>query len=96
MNMHVSTLKILEQRFKPEDALAIAEAIDDAIDQQVMPSKLVTNESLKFQLAQLTADLKLDIAGVESRLVTKMITFGLTATGLIITSVFFMVLNLKK
>lgn len=81
MPMHVSTLEILEKRFPPEEARAIAQAIEE----ETSPSRLVTNESLKLQLAEL-----------EARLVTKMAAFGLTGAGLIISAVFFMVQNLKR
>jgi hypothetical protein len=79
--MHVSTLQILEKRFAAEDARAIAEAIEE----ETSPSKLVTNESLKLQLAEL-----------EARLFTKIAALGLSGAGLIVTSTFFLVLNLKK
>ncbi len=81
MQMHVSTLQILEKRFSLEDARAIAQAIEE----KTSPSKLVTNDSLKLQLSEL-----------ENRLFTKMAALGLTATGLIISVVFFLVSNLKK
>jgi hypothetical protein len=79
--MHVSTLQILEKRFAAEDARAIAEAIEE----ETSPSKLVTNESLKLQLAEL-----------EARLFTKIAALGLSGAGLIVTATFFLVLNLKK
>ena len=81
MQMHVSTLQILEKRFSLEDARTIAQAIEE----ETSPSKLVTNDSLKLQLSEL-----------ENRLFTKMAALGLTATGLIISVVFFLVSNLKK
>ena len=79
--MHASTLQILEKRFPAEDARAIAAAIDE----ETGPSKLVTNESLKMQLAEL-----------EARLFTKIAALGLTGAGLMVTITFFLVLNLKK
>jgi len=81
MSMHVSTLEILEKRFAPDEARAIAQAIEE----ETNPSRLVTNESLKLQLAEL-----------EARLFTKIAALGLTAAGLIISAVFFLVLNLRK
>ena len=100
LNVHVSTLQILEKRFKPEEARAIAEAIDDAMEDRIGPGRLVTEDSLKVQLAETEARLNLEttvrIAELETRLFTKMVVLGLSGTGLIITSVFFMVLNLKK
>ncbi len=107
MHVNVSTLQILEKRFKPEDARAIAEAIDDAIEEGVSPAKLVTDDSLKFHLTDLEGRLKLQLSEIESRgkihmaemetrLFARMAVLGLTGTGLIITTVFFMVLNLKK
>jgi len=83
MPMHVSTLEILEKRFPPEDARAIAHAIDE--ETSFLSQKLVTNDSLKAQLAEL-----------EGRLFTKAVALGLTGTGIIIFATFFMVLNLKK
>ena len=83
MPMHVSTLEILEKRFPPEDARAIAQAIEEETNSLAL--KLTTNESLKMQLAEL-----------EARLFTKIAALGLTGTGIIISAVFFLVLNLKK
>ena len=40
--------------------------------------------------------LKLDMSEMEKRLLTRMMGFGLTTTGLIITAVFSMRLNLKR
>ncbi len=79
--MHASTLQILEKRFAAEDARAIAEAIEE----ETGPSRLVTNESLKAQLAEL-----------EARLFTQIAALGLSGAGLIVTATFFLVLNLRK
>jgi hypothetical protein len=81
MKMRVSILQNLEKRFSPDDARVIAQAIEE----ETSPSRLVTNESLKLQLSEL-----------ENRLFTKVAALGLTATGLIISVVFFLFSNLKK
>lgn len=85
MAVHLATLELLEKRFAPEDARAIAQAIEE----ETSANKFVTTESLRVQLAEL-----------ETRLVSKMftfgVTFGLTGAGLIITAVFFMLQNLKR
>ena len=99
MHMHLATLQILEKRFPPEDARAIAQAIEA----ETGPERLVTNESLKLQLGEIKLQLvelenrlNLKMADLETRLSNKMIGYGVTGTGIIITAVFFMVLNLKR
>ena len=88
MPMHVSTLEILEKRFPPDDARAIAQAIEE----ETNPPKLVTNESLKLQLSEI----KLQLSELETRLFTKIVALGLPAAGLIVSAVFFLVLNIRK
>jgi hypothetical protein len=83
MPMHVSTLEILEKRFPPEDARAIALAIEEETNSLTVT--LATNDSLKMQLAEL-----------EARLFTKIAALGLTGAGLIISAVFFLLLNFKR
>jgi hypothetical protein len=55
-----------------------------------------TENRLGFQIAETENRLKLQIAETENRLFTKMATLGLSATAIIITAGFFIVLNLKK
>ncbi len=51
---------------------------------------------LKQEFTAVKAELKLDISALENRLFNRMVVLGLTAVGLVISSVFFIVLNLKK
>ena len=104
--MHASTLRILETRFKPEDARVIAEAIEE----EAGPSKFVTNDSLKLQLAELESrlghkmselevrmsELEMRIANKLNALFNKLSALGIALAGLTVTVVLFMVLNLKK
>lgn len=108
MAMQASTLRILEAaNFSTPQALALGQAIDEEIEGAQKIAQFVTVPLLDIRLAEL----KLQISGVESglegrlrielykleaRMSGKMMTLGLSATGIIITAVFFIVLNLRR
>jgi len=89
MTMQPSTLKMLEEaNFSTSQALALSYAIEE----ELKGPQFVTVPILDVKLAEL----KLQISEVESRMTNKMMALGLSATGIIITATFFMVLNLRR
>jgi len=98
--MQASTLRILEAaQFQPPQARALAEAIEG----EIRAAEIVTVPILDSRIAGLKTELKEDIAGLrqgvsesENRLFNRMVLLGLTAVGMIISAVFFIVLNLKR
>jgi hypothetical protein len=107
MTMQASTLRILEAaQFQPMQARALAEAIEG----EIHAAEIVTVPILDARLSELKQEiigvkhdvsergssLKQLISETETRLLNRMIVLGLTAVGLVISSVFFIVLNLKK
>lgn len=90
--MRANTLRILEARFKPEEARVIAEAIEE----ETGPSNFVTNDSLKLQLAELESRLMHQMSELEVRIFSKLSSLGIAVAGLTVTVVLFMILNLKK
>lgn len=61
-----------------------------------MPVFEAATADLKLKLAQLNGDLRVELARLETRLSNRMVALGMTGTGLIITAVFFLVLNLRR
>lgn len=102
--MQASTLRILEAaQFQPLQARALAEAIEGEIHAAEIVRVPLFNarmaelkSELKQEFTAVKAELKLDISALENRLFNRMVVLGLTAVGLVISSVFFIVLNLKK
>lgn len=93
MAMQASTLRILEAaNFSTPQALALGQAIDEGIEGAQKVTQFVTIPLLDVRLAEL----KIELAKLETRLTNKMLAFGLSATGVIITAVFFIVLNLRR
>ena len=98
--MQASTLRILEAaQFQPPQARPLAEAIEG----EIRAAEIVTVPILDSRIAGLKTELKEDIAGLrqgvsesENRLFNRMVLLGLTAVGMIISAVFFIVLNLKR
>jgi hypothetical protein len=89
MAMQASTLRILEAaKFSTPQALALGQAIDE----EIKGTQFVTVPLLDLKLAEL----KIELARLESRLTGKMVAFGLSAMGINITAVFFIVLNLRR
>ena len=70
MAMRISTVEILTEKahFEPQVAVAVAEAIDEAIDTRSRDSQWVTVPILDARLSQLKAELKGDIAAVQVKL----------------------------
>lgn len=88
MGMQSATIKILEAaNFSPPQALALAEAIEC----EIKGAELVTVPILDLRVANIESKIR----DSEIRLFSKIVTLGLTATGIIIAAVSFISLHLK-
>jgi hypothetical protein len=100
MAMQASTLRILEAaNFSTPQALALGQAIDEGIEGAQRGTQFVTVPLLDVRLAEIKlqiARMEIGLAKLETRLTNKMLAFGLSAMGINITAVFFIVLNLRR
>ena len=74
-------------------AIAAANSRRHGLTVPVLDARLA---AVKTQIVDVEGRLTAKMADLENRLFRKMVTLGLAATGLIITAVLFMVLNLKR
>jgi hypothetical protein len=89
MSMQSTTIKILEAaNFSSPQALALAEAIEC----EIKGAELVTVPVLDVRVAAIESKIR----DSEIRLFNKLVTPGLTATGIVIAAVSFIVLHLKR
>ena len=88
-----STSKVLDilegAQIEPPRAWAIARAIEEAEKEIAQDVKDVLDERLRYFAT------KDDIADLERRLTTKMLTFGATCAGVILGGVYFMLTHFK-
>ena len=94
--MQASTLGILEAaEFSPKQARALAQAIEG----EIKGSDLVTVPVLDARVAELRLDIsgvRLELSEVEKRMFIRMVGFGLTIAGLVVTAVYFLMLHLQR
>ena len=88
-----STSKVLDilegAQIEPPRARAIARAIEEAEKEIAQDVKDVLDERLRYFAT------KADIADLESRLTTKLLTYGLGSTGITLGGVYFLLAHFK-
>jgi hypothetical protein len=81
------TVTIFEARF------------DARLDARLDARNFVTTPVLEAQMAEVRlafSGVRLEMSQMENRLINKMVAFGLSMAGLIVTAVYFLVLNAKR
>jgi hypothetical protein len=97
MNMQVGTLKILEAaHFPAPQAQALADAIEYSVKSEIGSTQWVTVPILDARFKETVTQLRLEMAQMENRLVSKGLTVGFSLAGLVLTAVYFMLLHFAR
>lgn len=107
MSMQASTVRLLDAaNFSGPQAFALAQAIDAEVHSVELLTVPIFNarmgeldkrmDGFDARMKEMKTEVKLQISESENRTFAKMAAFALTTTGIVITAVFFMVMNLKK